>query len=156
MDMLHKRAKQVVKYVKGKQVASATYLLKQKEKNKSTTLMLPSITGWCGVVILYDRLLEGKESLQEMVISQTAGIVSDIKRILLDDVFWERAIAAVVAKIEIDDAIFSDFHCLFTNHKKEIKMVLPTSLLLKAEETAVVKSLEKHREFCMKRVHAVT
>lgn len=88
MDALYKRAKQVVKYVKGKQVASATYLSKQKEKNKSTTLKLPSITRWGGVVIMYDSLLDGKESLQEMAISQTAGIESDIKKVMLDDVFW--------------------------------------------------------------------
>ena len=163
MDTLHKRAKQVVKYVKGKQVASATYLSKQKEKNKSTTLKLPSITRWGGVVIMFDSLLEGKESLQEMAISQTAGIESDIKRILLDDVFWERVtsslrilkpIAAAIAKIEGDDAILSDVHCLFVDLKEEIQKVPPTSLLLKAEETAVVKSLEKRREFCMKPVHA--
>lgn len=163
MDTLHKRAKQVVKYVKGKHVASATYLSKQKEKNKSTTLKLPSITRWGGVVIMYDSLLEGKETLQEMAISQTAAIESDIKRILLDDVFWERVtsslrilkpIAAAIAKIEGDDAILSDVHCLFADLKEGIQTVLPTSLLLKAEETAVVKSLEKRREFCVKPVHA--
>lgn len=35
MDTLHKRTKQVVKYVKGKQVASATYLSKQKYHTKA-------------------------------------------------------------------------------------------------------------------------
>ena len=163
MDTLNKRAKQVVKYVKGKQVASATYLSKQKEKNKSTTLKLPSVTRWGGVVIMFDSLLEGKESLQEMAISQSAGIDSDIKKVILDDVFWERVsssqkilkpIAAAIAKIEGDDAILSDVQCLFAELKEEIQTVLPTSLLLKAEETAVVKSLEKRREFCMKPVHA--
>ncbi|KAL7389821.1 hypothetical protein ABVT39_010283 [Epinephelus coioides] len=158
MDTLNKRAKQVVKYVKGKQVASATYLSKQKEKNKSTTLKLPSITRWGGVVIMFDSLLEGKESLQEMDISQSAGIDSDIKKVILDDVFWERVpssqkilkpIAAAIAKIEGDGV-----QCLFAELKEEIQTVLPTSLLLKAEETAVVKSLEKRREFCMKPVHA--
>ncbi|XP_033988379.1 uncharacterized protein LOC117484064 [Trematomus bernacchii] len=155
MDTLYKRAKQIVKYVKGKQVASATYLSKQKEKNMSTTLKLPSITRWGGVVIMYDSLLEGKESLQEMAISQTAG--------MLDDVFWEgvssslkilKPIAAAIAMIVGDGAILSDVQCLFAELKEEIQTVLPTSLLLKAEETAVVKSLEKRREFCMKPVHA--
>ncbi|KAJ4925101.1 hypothetical protein JOQ06_017838 [Pogonophryne albipinna] len=155
MDTLYKRAKQIVKYVKGKQVASATYLSKQKEKNMSTTLKLPSITRWGGIVIMYDSLLEGKESLQEMAISQTAG--------MLDDVFWEgvssslkilKPIEAAIAMIEGDGAILSDVQCLFAELKEEIQTVLPTSLLLKAEETAVVKSLEKRREFCMKPVHA--
>ncbi len=112
---------------------------------------------------MYDSLLEGKESLQEMAISQTAAIESVIKRILLDYVFWERVtsslrilkpIAAAVAKIEGDTAILSDVKCLFAELKEGIQTVLPTSLLLQAEETAVVKSLEKHQEFCMKPVHA--
>ena len=37
---------------------------------------------------MLDSLLEGKESLQEMVISQSANMDSPIKRILLDDVCW--------------------------------------------------------------------
>ncbi|XP_016325015.1 uncharacterized protein LOC107675252 [Sinocyclocheilus anshuiensis] len=60
MNTLYKTAKQVVKYVKGKQVASAIYLSKQKGKNRNATLKLPSITRWGGVVIMYDSLLEGK------------------------------------------------------------------------------------------------
>lgn len=107
---------------------------------------------------MYESCLEGKESLQEMTISQTAAIESDIKKILLDDVFWERVtsilwvlkpIAAVIAKIEGDTAIWSDVKYLFAELKEGIQTVLPTSLLLQAEDTAVVKSLEKHQEFCM-------
>ncbi|XP_060798111.1 uncharacterized protein LOC132900093 [Neoarius graeffei] len=163
MDTLHKRAKQVVKYVKGKQVASAIYLSKQKEKNKSTTLKLPSPTCWAGVVIMYDSLLEGKESLQEMAISPTVAIESEIKKILLDDVFWERLtssltilkpIAAAITKIEADDALLSDVQCLFAGIKQAILTALPTSLLLRTEETAAVKLLEKRQEFCVKPVHA--
>ncbi|KAI5613877.1 zinc finger BED domain-containing protein 1-like [Silurus asotus] len=163
MNTLYKTAKQVVKYVKDKQEASAIYLSKQKEKNKNTTLKLPSITQWGGVVIMYASLLEGKESLQEMAISQTAAIESAITRILIDDVFWERVtssltilkpIAAAIAKIEGENATLSDVKCLFADLKEEILTVLPTSLLLQAEETAVVRSMEKHQEFCMKSIHA--
>ncbi|XP_025763605.1 uncharacterized protein LOC109202521 [Oreochromis niloticus] len=112
---------------------------------------------------MFDSLMEGKESLQEMAISQSVGIDSDIKKVILDDVLWERVsssqkilkpIAAAIAKIEGDGAILSDVQCLFAELKEEIQTILPTSLLLKAEETAVVKSLEQRREFCMKPVHA--
>ena len=85
------RAKEMVRYVKGHQVIAAIYLTKQSEKNKSTTLKLPSNTRWGGVV-MFDSPLEGKESLQEMAISQSADMDSPIKRILLDDVFWERVV----------------------------------------------------------------
>ncbi|KAL7384017.1 hypothetical protein ABVT39_022676 [Epinephelus coioides] len=112
---------------------------------------------------MFDSLREGKESMQEMAISQSAGIDSDIKKVILDNVFWERVsssrkflkpIAAAIAKIDEDGAILSDVQCLFAELKEEIQTVLPTSPLLKAEETAVVKSMEKRREFCMKPVHA--
>ena len=42
---------------------------------------------------MFDSLLEGKESLQEMAISQSVDMDSPIKRILLDYVFWERVVS---------------------------------------------------------------
>ncbi|KAL1268259.1 hypothetical protein QQF64_033622 [Cirrhinus molitorella] len=161
MNTLYKTAKQVVKYVKCKQVASA--ISKQNEKIKNTTVKLPSVTHWNRVVIMYDSLLEGKESLREMAISQTAAIESAIKRILLDNAFWERLtssqrilkpIAAAIAKIEGDNAILSDVKYLFAELKEEIQPVLLTSFLLRAEETEVLKLMEKHQGFCMKPIHA--
>jgi hypothetical protein len=44
---------------------------------------------------MFDSLLEGKESLQEMSISQAANIDSPIKRIFLDYVFWERVVSSL-------------------------------------------------------------
>ena len=70
---------------------------------------------------MFDSLLEGKESLQEMAISQSGDMDSPIKRILLDDVFWERVvsslkllkpIAVAIALIEGDNAILSDVQTL--------------------------------------------
>ena len=84
----------MVWYVKDHQVIAAIYLIKQSEKNKSTTLKLPSNTCWGGVV-MFDSLLEGKESLQEMAISQSADMDGPIKRILLDDVFWEGGVSSL-------------------------------------------------------------
>jgi hypothetical protein len=77
-------------------------------------LKLPSNTRWGGVVILLDSLLEGKEALQEMAISQSANTDRPIRRILLDYVFWERGvsslkllkpIAVAIAQIEGDNAV---------------------------------------------------
>ena len=73
---------------------------------------------------MFDRLLEGKDSLQEMPISQSAEMHSPIKRILLDDVFWERVvsslkllkpIAVAIARIEGDNAILSDVQTLLAD-----------------------------------------
>ena len=80
--------------MKGHKVIAAIYLPKQSEKNKSTALKLPSNTHWGGVV-MFDSLLEGKESLHEMAISQSADMDSPIKRILLDDVFWEIVVSSL-------------------------------------------------------------
>ena len=67
---------------------------------------------------MFDTLLEGKESLQEMAISQSTNMDNPIKRILLDQVFWERVvsslkpIAVAIARIEGDNAILSDVQTL--------------------------------------------
>ena len=68
MDTLNKRAKEMVRHVKGHHVIAEIYLTKQSEKNKSTTLKLPSNTRWGDVVIMFDSLLEGKESYHSLPI----------------------------------------------------------------------------------------
>ena len=110
-DIMALKTMDTCMYVKSHQVMAAIYLTKEIEKNKSTTLKLPSNTRCGGVVVMFDSLLEGNGSLQEMVMD------SPIKRILLDDVFWERVvsslkilkpIAVAIAWIEGDNAILSD------------------------------------------------
>ena len=149
--------------MKGHQVIADIYLTKQSEKNKSTTLKLSSNTCWDGVVIMFDSLLEGMDSLQEIPISQSADRDSPIKRILLDDIFWERVvssmkllkpIAVASARIEGDNDILSDVQTLLADVREEIRTALPTSLLLQAEETAVLKYIKKHEDFCLKPIHA--
>ena len=82
---------------------------------------------------------------------------SPIKRSLLDDVFWERVvsslkllkpIAVAIARIKGDNAI------LFVNVREEISPALTTSLLLQAEETAVLKGIKKCEDFCLKPIYA--
>ena len=59
-----------------------------------------------------------------MAISQSADMDSPIKRILLDDVFWERVvsslkpIAVAIARIEGDNAILSDVQTLLADVRK--------------------------------------
>ncbi|KAL6465520.1 hypothetical protein MHYP_G00256530 [Metynnis hypsauchen] len=112
---------------------------------------------------MYESLLEGKESLQQMAICQTAGIESDVKRIILDDVFWEgltgslttlKPMVAAITKIEGDDAILSDVQYLFADLKQQIQLALPSSPLLKAEEKAVEQLMEKRQKFCMRPILA--
>jgi hypothetical protein len=88
---------------------------------------------------------------------------SPIKRILLDDVLWERVvsslkllkpIAIAIAQIEGDNAILSDAQTLLADVREEIRTALPTSLLLQAEKTAVLKYIKKREDFCLKPIHA--
>ena len=108
---------------------------------------------------MFDSLLEGKES-QEIAISQSTDMDSPIKRILLDDVFWERVVSSLkpisvaIAQIEGDNAILSDVQTLLADVREEIRTALPTSLLLQAEETAVLKYTKKSEDFCLKPIHA--
>ena len=98
-----------------------------------------------------------------MSISQSADMDSPIKRILLDYVFWERVmsslkllkpVAVAIARIEGDNATLSDVQTLLADVRGEICTVLPTSLLLQAKETAVLKCIKKREDFCLRLIHA--
>ena len=100
---------------------------------------------------MFDSLLEGKESLQ----AQYADMDRPIKIILLDYVFWERVVssmkllkpvAVAIARIEGDHAILPDVQTLLADVREAICTALPTSLLLQAEETAVLKCIKKRED----------
>ena len=85
-----------------------------------------------------------------------------IKRILLD-VFWERVVSSLkllkpisvaIAQIEGDNSILSDVQTLLADVIEEIHTALTTSLLLQAEETAVLKYIQKREDFCLKPISA--
>jgi hypothetical protein len=65
-----------------------------------------------------------------------------------------KPIAVAIARIEGDNVILSDVQTLLADVREEIRIALPTSLLLKAEETAVLKYIKKCEDFCMKPKHA--
>ena len=114
----------MVRYVKSHQVIAAIYLTKRSEKNKSTTLKLPSNTRWGGVVIMFDSLLEGKESPRNGHITVCRygqphqedppglcilgeSVVSSLKLL--------KPIALAIARIEGDIAILSDVETLLAD-----------------------------------------
>ncbi|WP_269689207.1 hypothetical protein, partial [Klebsiella pneumoniae] len=77
----------------------------------------------------------------------------------LDDAFWERVvssqkllkpIAVAIAQIEGDNAILSDVQTLLADVREEICTALPTSLLLQAEGTAVLKYTKTRKDFYLK------
>ncbi|XP_013988342.1 uncharacterized protein [Salmo salar] len=162
METLYKTAKQVVQDVRSKEEVSVTYSNKNTKKNNSTLKLTCNIR-WAGVVTMYSSLLKDKESLQEMARSQSVEIEISIRKILLDDVFWERVvrnltllspITFAIDQIEGEDAVLSDVLRLFADLKDKISTALPSALLLNTEETAVVRFVELCGEFCIKPIHA--
>ena len=59
-----------------------------------------------------------------------------------------------MAQIEGDNAILSDVQILLADVREEIHTALPTSMLLQAEETAVLKYIKKCEDFCLKPIPA--
>lgn len=130
MEMLYKTAKQVV------QELAATYS-KQNTKKNNSTLKLPCNTGWVAIITMYSSLLKDKESLQEMARSQSVDIEISIRKILLDDVFWERVVCSLtllspitsaIDQIEVQDAVLSDVLRLFADFKRQNQHCPPLSL----------------------------
>ena len=62
-------------------------------------------------------------------------------------------IAVAIARIEGDNFILSDVQTLLADVRQEICDALPTSLLLQAEETAVLVYIKKCEDFCLKPIH---
>ncbi|CAM1295475.1 Uncharacterised protein r2_g470 [Pycnogonum litorale] len=131
MQAIHSKAKKIVKSVKNKQVVSATFAEKQRQKGKSTSLKLPVITRWGSSVIMYQSLQDGKETLQELAIMESLGIDADIRRTVLDnDVFWVRItsclellepITSAIGQVEGDSAHLSDVYRVFHEIKRKVK-----------------------------------
>ena len=65
-----------------------------------------------------------------------------------------KPIAVAIAWIEGDNAVLSDVQTLLADVREEIHTALPTSLLFQAEETAVLKCIKKHEDYCLKPIHA--
>jgi hypothetical protein len=163
MQAIHSKAKTIVKFFRNKQVVSATFAEKQKQKGKPTSLKLPVVTRWGSTVIMFQSLQEGKESLQEVAIMDSLDIEGEIRKNILDnDIFWARItaclallepITSAIAQVESDSARLSDVYRLFNEIKQKINEALPTSPLQQQEEKKVREYIEKRRKFCVKPIH---
>lgn len=167
MQNILKKAKRVVKHIKGTHILSSSFKMKQNEKigkNKATTLKLPSKTRWNGVVIMFESLENGKESLQEIAIMKDINMDKDIRRSILDnDVFWVqlqnslkilKPIALAITKSESDDALLSDALELWSNAENAVTSNLTASPLNYQEEKEVCEILKRRKIFCCQDIHA--
>jgi hypothetical protein len=167
MENIFKKAKRVVKHIKGAHILSSSFKMKQNEKlgkNKATTLKLPSKTRWNRVVIMFESLKHGKQSLQEIAIMKDVNMDKEIRQLILDnDVFWVQLqnslkildpIALAITKSESNDALLSDVPQLWCNVASAISSNLTTSPLNSQEEKNVVEILNRRKIFCCQKIHA--
>ncbi|XP_047460156.1 uncharacterized protein LOC125019428 isoform X2 [Mugil cephalus] len=168
MKSLCRRAEQVVRYVRERKILAETFRCWQKTKirthtSKWTMLELPSGSDWTGVVNMFRSLLEGQTSLQEMGISHTLDVEASIRAILQDSAFWEGLSSSLnllylignyIDYIKKEEAVLSGVVDVFSQLRYLIGSSLSGSVLHSGEQKAVMASLDRCQEFCVRPIHA--
>lgn len=163
MRTLLKRAEQVVSLVRGSQMVAETYCLWQKAKNKTGMLTLTGNAKGVSVVPFYTSLLEGKDSLQEIAISLSLDVEASVRSTLQEAAFWQGLastrnllshVASAIDYIKREDAVLSDVVKIFADLRERMSASLPSTLLHSSEKEAVIEFINRHREFCVKPIHA--
>lgn len=163
-QMIISNAKEVVKYVKNKQALLSVFTAKQKARRGSaaSTLKLPAETRWCSTLIMFESLLNGKESLQEAVLIEELNVDKNIRQLILDnEMFWMSVhsllnmitpICNGIKQIESDSATLSDVPYVFLCIKESLDSLVLTPLQ-REEEDAVKVLVETRRVIICQPIH---
>ncbi|XP_071387813.1 uncharacterized protein [Centroberyx affinis] len=168
LKALCRRAEQVVRYVRDRKILAETFRHWQTTKIRNltasgTTLVLPTITDWTGVVNMCNSLLEGQNSLQEMAVSPNLDVEASIRATLQDTAFWKgisssRNLLYLVGNyidyMKKEDTVLSGVVEMFSQLRYHIGTSLSGSVLHSNEQKAVMASLDRCQEFCVKPIHA--
>lgn len=168
MKTLCRRAEQVVRYVSERKTLSDTFRRWQTTKirlhtDNGTTLVLPSNTDWTGVVNMYNSLLEGQNSLQEMAATATLDIEPSIRATIQDAAFWKEIssgrnllyiIGNYIDYMKGEDAVLSGVVEMFSHLRYHVGASLSGSVLHSDEQKAVMAALDRCQEFCVRPIHA--
>ncbi|XP_059205496.1 uncharacterized protein LOC131984623 [Centropristis striata] len=168
MQALCRRAEQVVRYVRERKTLAETFRCWQMTRIRNdtangTTLTPPINSEWTGVVNMFNSLLEGQNSLQEMAVSPTLDMEASIRATIQDAAFWKGLsgsrnllflIGNYIDYMKRDDAVLSGVVDMFSQLRYHIGASLSGSVLHSAEQKAVVASLDRCQEFCVKPIHA--
>lgn len=131
--------------------------------SKGTALELPSGTNWTSVVNMFSSLLEGQNSLREMAVSPTLDIEVTVRATLQDAEFWKGLsssrnllylIGNYIDFLKREDAALSGVVDMFSQLRYVIGTSLSASVLHSGEQKAVMESLDRCQEFCVKPIHA--
>ncbi|XP_029299154.1 uncharacterized protein LOC115015756 [Cottoperca gobio] len=168
MKALCRRAEQVVRYVRERKMLAETFRCWQTTKignhtANGATLALPINSDWTGVVNMFNSLLEGQNSLQEMAVSPTIDVEASIRATVQDASFWKGLsgsrnllylIGNYIEYMKREDAVLSSVVDMFSQLRYHIGASLSGSVLHSAEQKAVMASLDRCQEFCVKPIHA--
>ncbi|XP_035039507.2 uncharacterized protein LOC118125214 [Hippoglossus stenolepis] len=165
---LCRRAEQVVRYVRERKSSAETSRRWQTTKirnhtSNGATLALPGGSDRTGVLSMFSSLLEGQTSLQEMAVSTTLNIEASIRATLQDPAFWKGLISShnllymignSIDYMKRDDTLLSGVVDMFSQLRYHIGATLSGSVLHSTEQKAVLASLDRCQEFCVKPIHA--
>lgn len=170
MKALCRRAEQVVRYVRETTVLAEAFRCWQTTKIRNhtanrTSLSLPLPTDdWSSVVHMLNSLIEGQKSLQEMALSSTLDVEACVRTTLQDAAFWNglsssRNLLSLIGKyidyMKRDDTVLSSVVDMFSQLRYCFGASLSESVLHITEQKAVMASLDRCQEFCVKPIHAV-
>ncbi|XP_070702990.1 uncharacterized protein [Pempheris klunzingeri] len=168
MKALCRRAEQVARHVRERKILEETFRRWQNAKIRNhsangTTLTLPIGSEWTGVVSMFNGLLEGQDSLQEMAVSPTLDVEASIRAAIQDAAFWKGLsgsrnllylIGNYIDYMKREDAVLSSVVDMFSQLRYHIGASLSGSVLHSAEQKAVMASLDRCQEVCVKPIHA--
>ncbi|XP_075995782.1 uncharacterized protein LOC142989921 [Genypterus blacodes] len=168
LKTLCRGAEQVVRYVSERKSLSDTFRRWQTtniriDTDSGTTLVLPSNTDWTGVVNMYNSLLAGQNSLQEMAATATLDIEPSIRATIQDAAFWKGLsssrnllylIGNYIDYMKREDAVLSGVVEMFSQLRYHMGTSLSGSVLHSNEQKAVMASLDRCQEFCVRPIHA--
>ncbi|XP_051246475.1 uncharacterized protein LOC127357924 isoform X2 [Dicentrarchus labrax] len=168
MKALCRRAEQVARCVTEQKTLAETFRCWQTTKIRNqtangTTLVLPISSDWTGVVDMINSLLEGRNSLQDMAVSPTLDIEASVRATVQDAAFWKELsssqnlfclIGNYIDYMKRDDTALSGVVDMFSQLRYHIGASLSGSVLHSAEQKAVMASLDRCQEFCVKPIHA--
>jgi hypothetical protein len=144
VDKLLTRAKDIVKFVKNKQIPLSVFRRIQQERHKNSkvppvSLVLPSTTRWGTIAKMLERLLATKRSLQHMVVEDEidAIIHTPVKSDIMDNSeFWPqienllavlKPIADSIKYVESDKPRLADIPQIFLTLKQSLTAAAPTA-----------------------------
>jgi len=155
----------IVKTITKSQTLSAIFSRIKNENNCTTSLKHPCKTRWGSYLQSLQSLLKCKATLQAFAVSETATNIlpRETRTSLLDeDIFWVRIqkmadlltpIVKWISKLESDEPLIHKTYFAFSEIEDELKTVLPTSPVTKAEEQIILKEFRNRKTHALKAIH---